>query len=80
METREQMIVDNNGKQLSPCICSKAKYAFGLKSTKPKNTVNCSKEYWERTIRAISKVRPNKFTEAEITKAVKLHSSIFGKK
>lgn len=70
-------IVDSNGKQLSPCICSKAKYALQLKSTAPNNETHCAPKYWEKVIRTISKLHPNKLTETEITNAIEAYDSIF---
>lgn len=46
------------GKQLSPCICSKAKYALGLKSNKPKHMTTCSQEYWDLVIDILGKGLP----------------------
>ncbi len=43
-------IYDKDGKQLSPCICSWARFALDYKSSKPKNSKRCSSEYWDKTI------------------------------
>lgn len=51
---------DENKKELSPCIVSKAKYALGLKSTKPANSKTCSPEYWEKVIDVLAKSSPLK--------------------
>lgn len=43
-------VYDENRKELASCIVSKAKYALGIKPTKPTNNKTCSPEYWERVI------------------------------
>lgn len=43
------------GLEKSPCICSKAKYALGLKKVKPVNARTCSTEYWVEVITAFGK-------------------------
>lgn len=48
-------VYDENQKELSPCIVSKAKYALGLKSTKPANSKTCSFEYWQKVIAILVK-------------------------
>jgi hypothetical protein len=42
-------LLDSNGKQLAPCIVSKARYALGIKHKKPTNLKECSKDYWIKT-------------------------------
>lgn len=63
------MITDNKGKQLSPCICSKARYALRIKTEKPKNKKRCSRSYWERTVKAIAK-KHDYITEDQVIKAI----------
>ncbi|HWZ02820.1 MAG TPA: hypothetical protein VNX40_04360 [Mucilaginibacter sp.] len=41
------------GKVISPCICSKAKHALGLKKVMPENDKYCTWGYWEDTCRAL---------------------------
>jgi len=41
-----------NGLEKSPSICSKAKYALGLKKVKPQNVKTCSAEYWVEVVTA----------------------------
>lgn len=53
------MLIDINGKQLSPCIAAKGRYALGLKNRKPHNNKTCSKEYWIKTINALLQNDPN---------------------
>jgi hypothetical protein len=47
------MLTFSDGKQISPCIASKARYALGLKSIEPRNSKGCSSSYWERTVQRI---------------------------
>ena len=44
-----------NGLEKSPSICSKAKFALGLKKERPSNTRSCSSEYWNEVISALGK-------------------------
>lgn len=47
------LVFQDSKKQISPCIASKAKYALGMASKKPKNTKTCSFDYWKRVLEAI---------------------------
>ena len=47
------MLTFIDGKQISPCIASKAKYALGLKKVEPNNCKSCSRFYWEKTVKRI---------------------------
>ena len=58
-----------NGLEKSPSICSKAKYALGLKKVKPQNAKTCSAEYWVEVVTAIGKY--NKVPKVKIDKAKK---------
>jgi len=53
----------------SPSICSKAKYAQGMKKVKPQNVKTCSAEYWAEVVTAIGKL--NKVPKEKIEKAKK---------
>jgi|GEM_PF-2746676 len=44
---------NKDGKMLSPCIISWAKFALNIKSDKPKNSKKCSIAYWRDTIDTI---------------------------
>ncbi|MGN7786852.1 hypothetical protein ACTJIJ_20130 [Niabella sp. 22666] len=68
---------DENKKELSPCIVSKAKYALGLKPTKPMNNKTCSFEYWQKvtTILAQSNALPKK----KIADAMNLYEELASK-
>ena len=35
-----------NGKQMSPCICAKARFALTMTKVKPTNKKTCSIDYW----------------------------------
>lgn len=49
-------IRDKNGKELSPCIISKARFALGLKSSYRSNKDKpCSQAYWHKTIDVVAK-------------------------
>jgi len=39
-----------NGKQVSPCICSKVRFALGLKHERPSTIKTCSQEYWNNVV------------------------------
>ncbi len=47
------VIKDKNGIQLSPCICAKVRFEFGLTTKKPDNKKRCTKKYWERVVEEI---------------------------
>lgn len=49
-------VIDENGTQLSPCICSYARFALGLKLLRPQNNKKCSYNYWLRVINHLSRV------------------------
>ena len=57
------------GAEKSPSICSKAKYALGLKKGRPSNVRTCSKEYWVELVAAMGKY--NKVSKEKIEKAKK---------
>ncbi|MBO9595007.1 MAG: hypothetical protein J7599_19035 [Niabella sp.] len=65
---------DENKKELSPCIVSKAKYALGLKSIKPTNNKTCSLEYWEKVVAILSKTYPLK--KKQIAHAIEIHNKL----
>lgn len=67
-------VYDENQKELSPCIVSKAKYALGLKSIKPTNNKICSLEYWERVINTLAK--SNLLTKEQIAAAIMRYSEL----
>ena len=65
---------DENKKELSPCIVSKAKYALGLKSIKPTNNKTCSLEYWEKVINTLAK--SNSLKKDQIAAAIMHYSEL----
>jgi len=67
-------IFDNKGKELSPCICSKAKYALGLKP-KPLNNKTCTRNYWERVVRIIAEL--NNINDNSLNSAINQYNDIF---
>ncbi|GAB3931839.1 hypothetical protein [Larkinella terrae] len=68
------IIYNNKGKQLAPCIISKAMYALKLKVKKPNNKKKCSNEYWITTVETVGKANNN--TRAEIEEAIKEYDSL----
>jgi len=50
------MILDQNGKQLAPCIISKVRDAFASGSNYRSNTKHCAQKYWCKTCNAIGKI------------------------
>lgn len=71
------MIIDKNGKQLSPCICSHARYALRLKVTPSKSRKKCTMEYWGKTLEIIAEQLPKKARESRIKKAITMYEQIF---
>lgn len=65
---------DENEKELSPCIVSKAKYALGLKSIRPMNNKTCSPEYWEKVIGTLGKY--NSLKKDQIAAAIMRYSKL----
>jgi hypothetical protein len=51
--TPNNMAFIHNGKELSPCIVSKARHALGLKPEKPTNKKYCPLPYWEQAVQAV---------------------------
>ena len=45
----------DDGKQISPCILSKVKYALGITNRKPKNNKKCSINYWNMLVENLGK-------------------------
>jgi hypothetical protein len=39
-----------NGREISPCIQAKAKYALGISNYRPRNIKTCSREYWIKVL------------------------------
>lgn len=52
------MLLDPDGKQLSPCAIAKARHALGISSVMPRNNKKVSENYWERTVEAVAKNDP----------------------
>tara|TARA_R110002049_G_scaffold7526_1_gene43439 strand:- start:1265 stop:1477 length:213 start_codon:yes stop_codon:yes gene_type:complete len=67
-------IFDNKGKELSPCICSKAKYALRL-TKEPRNNKQCTRRYWERVVGRISEL--NNINEKVLKMAINKYDDIF---
>jgi len=61
------MLTFIDGKQISPCIASKAKYPLGLKKVEPNNCKSCSRFYWEKTVKRIGEL--NRVDSENIEKA-----------
>ena len=61
------MLTFSDGKQISPCIASKAKYALGLKTIEPNNSKPCRPSYWEKTVQRIGEL--NRVDSENIEKA-----------
>lgn len=55
-------------KQLSPCICSKVRYALEIKSKPPSNNKRCSKEYWDKVVDKLGKDYGETSTKIKIAK------------
>lgn len=47
------MIRDNDGKQLSPCIVAKARYALGITTNEPANNKWCTQAYWNKVLEVV---------------------------
>src|SRR5947207_1857122 len=62
------VIYNNRGKQIAPCIISKAKYALGLTTVLPINIKRCSDKYWNESVEIIGNA--NDKTDSEILKDV----------
>jgi hypothetical protein len=41
---------NETGRQISPCIAAKAKYALNNQRNKPTNKKRCAKKYWDNVI------------------------------
>ncbi|OQP60369.1 hypothetical protein A3860_33865 [Niastella vici] len=63
------MVLDQNGKQLSPCIVAKVRHALGLTNKRPTNNKRCHPDYWERTCGEIGKGQP----QEEIQRVIDLY-------
>jgi hypothetical protein len=37
-------------REVSPCICAKARFALGLSGYEPRNSKTCSKNYWAEVV------------------------------
>lgn len=47
------------GKQISPCIAAKARYALNNERNKPTNQKRCSKDYWNKVIETLCEKDPS---------------------
>lgn len=60
----------DTGKEIAPCIISKAIFALGAKTTKPTNQKRCSQTYWDNVIDTLCENEPalnqNKETAKEM--------------
>jgi hypothetical protein len=62
----------HNGKELSPCIVSKARHALGLKPEMPTNKKYRPLPYWERVVQAVGErhnVEPTRIAAAKASYA-----------
>jgi hypothetical protein len=62
------MAVFIEGKEMSPCICSKVKYALGLKHIRPNNKKQCTQEYWNKIVDYFGKLESKNKEEIESAK------------
>jgi hypothetical protein len=46
-------MINQNGKKLSPCIVSWARFALNIKLNRPRNRKKCSITYWHDVINTI---------------------------
>lgn len=46
-------MINQNGKKLSPCIVSWARFALNIKPSRPRNIKKCSITYWHDVINTI---------------------------
>jgi hypothetical protein len=50
---------NETGRQISPCIAAKARFALNNKRNEPKNEKRCSKDYWKNVIETLCKNDPS---------------------
>lgn len=62
-------VKDNDGKELSPCIVAKAKYALFIKNGYTINSKGCTKEYWNKVIDSMVKSHKEKIPKWQIKEA-----------
>jgi hypothetical protein len=68
-----RLVLDMKGKQLSPCIIAKVRYALGINNTLPKNKKTCSVDYWKKVVKRITELEKPNATEEEIKKALDVY-------
>jgi len=68
------MLTFENGKQISPCIASKVRFALGLKMTEPQNDKTCSSEYWLKVVQRIGEL--NNLNSESIDKAKGMYKTL----
>lgn len=66
----------NNIVQLSPCICSKVRFALGLKNSRSISSKRCSKDYWNKSIDFVVANSRDHLAEGIIQKARDLHREL----
>ena len=49
-------IYDKDGNELSPCICSKAVFALGLKTQRPTSITPSTQDYWVKVVNRIAEL------------------------
>lgn len=65
-------MIDERGKEISPCIVSKIKHALNVKNRYRYNSKRCSIDKWKEICNLIGK--KNNKTKAEINKAIAKYS------
>jgi len=71
-----KLVLDKKGKQLSPCIIAKVRYALGIKKARPKNIKPCSLDYWKRVVERIAELEKPNATAEEIKKALDMYGEL----
>ncbi|AUD06844.1 hypothetical protein CWM47_36335 [Spirosoma pollinicola] len=69
------MKITHEGKELAPCIVSKAKYALELKDQSPCNQNPCSEAYWEKTVVIVG--RHYNLDDNTINNAIEMYNDLF---
>mgnify|MGYP003397766903 CR=1 FL=1 len=64
------MITFITGKQISPCIAAKARFALYPNCTKPTNIKRCSQTYWEKVIDTLCENDPKLNLKKESAKVM----------
>jgi len=70
-------IYDNDGNELSPCVCSKAVFALELKEERPTSITPSTQDYWAKVVKRIAELNNIDNDQQLIENAIGMYNDLF---